>query len=59
MFKFFTGRVKCEVLQSEESIIGDEVFSGSASIRLVDENIVTESGISDILFVCAILVNFL
>ena len=49
-FKFCTGGVKREVLISEESGICDEYFERSASVQLVVENIIKESGISDRVF---------
>ena len=42
-----TGWFKCELMRSEESIICDRVFEGSAILCLVSENIVAESGIMD------------
>ena len=42
-----TGWFKCELMRSEESIICDRVFEGSAILCLVSENIVVESVIRD------------
>ena len=42
-----TGRVKREGILSEESGICDRFLEGSASVRLVSENSVAESGIRD------------
>ena len=41
------GCLKREVILNQESGICDEVFEGSASMRLVSENNVAKSGISD------------
>ena len=49
-FTFFTGGVKCEVIRNEELVLCDEAFEGSASVRLISENIVKASRISDKIF---------
>ena len=49
-FTCFTGWVKCELIQSEESEICDGVFEGSVIVRLVNKSTVIESGIRDVFF---------
>ena len=41
--EFFTGGLKCEVIQSESLGIYDLFFEGSGGARIVSENSVAES----------------